>query len=182
MNERVATFLGKKYLKLYYHFTSCISRYSKSLFKSCGKNVNIARGGVFTYDKISIGDDVFMNVNVVIISREGGGDICIGNHVSFGPGVNIYGINHNYRQIGSWIKDVYIPEEKNVTIEDDVWVGANAIILPGVTIGKGSVIAAGAVVTKDIAPYTVYMGIPSQKISNRFTPSEIDEHEGRLNI
>lgn len=79
MNTILAQILGKVYLKLNAHISSCIVRYQKTLFKTCGNNVNISKGGVFTYGMISIGNDVFINANVVMISRnmemENGGGI-----------------------------------------------------------------------------------------------------------
>ena len=67
-----------------------------------------------------------------------------------------------------------------IHIEDDVWIGANAIILRGVKIGKGSVIAAGSVVTKDVERYCIYGGVPAKKIRQRFTDEQIEEHERTL--
>ena len=64
-----------------------------------------------------------------------------------------------------------------VVIEDDVWTGANVTILKGVTIGRGSVIAAGAVVTKSFPPYSIIGGVPAKLIKMRFTPEQIAEHE-----
>lgn len=68
-----------------------------------------------------------------------------------------------------------------VVIEDDVWCGANVTILKGVIIGRGSVIAAGAVVTKSCPPYSIIGGVPAKIIKKRFTPDEIAIHEGILN-
>lgn len=64
-----------------------------------------------------------------------------------------------------------------VVIEDDVWTGGNVMILKGVTIGRGSVIAAGAVVTKSCTPYSIIGGVPAKVLKMRFTPEEIEQHE-----
>lgn len=69
-----------------------------------------------------------------------------------------------------------------VVIEDDVWCGANVTILKGVTIGRGSVVAAGAVVTKSFPPYSIIGGVPARLLKMRFTPEEIEEHERLLGI
>lgn len=61
-----------------------------------------------------------------------------------------------------------------------MWVGSNVTILKGVTIGRGSVIAAGAVVTKSCPPYSIIGGVPAKVLKARFTPDEIKEHEGKL--
>lgn len=88
--------------------------------------------------------------------------------MAIGPGVHIYGVNHDYTVRDKWMKNSYRYPNKNVVIEEDVWIGANAIILPEVTVGKGSVIGAGAVVTKDIPPYSIYTGISERKLRKRF--------------
>ena len=74
-----------------------------------------------------------------------------------------------------------LPEnDQPVVIEDGVWTGANVIILKGVTIGRGSVVAAGSVVTKSCAPYSIIGGVPAKLIKMRFTPEQIVEHEKLL--
>ena len=64
-----------------------------------------------------------------------------------------------------------------MTIEDDVWCGANVTILKGVTIGRGSIVAAGAVVTKSFPPYSIIGGVPAKLLNHRFTKEQIIEHE-----
>jgi len=84
-----------------------------------------------------------------------------------GPDVMIYTQNHRFDRIDIPMIEQGNTEPKPVVIEDDVWIAARSIILPGVTIGKGAVIAAGAVVTKDVPPYTVVGGVPARKIKLR---------------
>ena len=72
--------------------------------------------------------------------------------------------------------------DQPVVIEDDVWCGANVTILKGVTIGHGSVVAAGAVVTKSCPPYSIIGGIPAKLIKMRFTDDDIKEHERRMKL
>ena len=90
----------------------------------------------------------------------------IGDKVRIGLRVNIITNNHVFMD-----HERPIMEQGSacapVIIKDDVWIGVNATILPGVTVGKGSVIGAGAVVTKDVKPYTVVGGVPAKKIKNR---------------
>lgn len=69
-----------------------------------------------------------------------------------------------------------------VIIEGDNWIGANAIILKGVTVGRGAVVAAGSVVIHDVPPYSIVGGVPAKVISERFSPSEIQQHEKILGI
>ncbi len=134
----------------------------KLMFDKCGKNVNIEHGAFLASGKgIEIGNNSGVGLNCRIT-----GPLSIGNDVMMAPGVNIVTQNHE-------IADTEIPmrlqtaEKKKVTIGDDVWIGVNAIILPGITIGKGSVVAGGAVVTKDVPPYTIVGGNPARVIRNR---------------
>ncbi len=130
----------------------------------CGDKFYAHTGVIFLYPQnISIGNNVSINRNSIITAKT---KIRIGNNVSIGPNVIINSGNHNF-------DDVYIPINKQghklapITIEDDVWIGAGAIILSGITVGKGSVIAAGAVVNKDVLPYSVVGGVPIKLLKMR---------------
>lgn len=109
---------------------------------------------------ISIGDKVFINSGV----RFGcppPAKIIIGNHVAIGPRVLFETLNHSLTHNN----EGYRPgKSKDIVVEDYVWIGANATVLPDVKIGRGSVVAAGSVVTKDIPPYCLAAGIPAQII------------------
>jgi acetyltransferase-like isoleucine patch superfamily enzyme len=94
------------------------------------------------------------------------GYIEIGDNVMISPRVSIYAENHNYSNTTIPIKQQGITRQ-NVKIDDDCWIAANSVILAGVTIGRGSVVAAGSVVTKDIPPYSVVAGVPAKIISQR---------------
>ncbi len=106
--------------------------------------------------------------------------VTIGNYVMIAHDVSIIGADHNFRVPG--VPMVFAGREKlpETIIGDDVWIGAKAIIKVGVKIGNGAIIAAGAVVTKDVEPYSIYGGVPAKKIRDRFIPSEIDIHEQML--
>ena len=132
---------------------------------------------IFTYENIEIGDDVYIGANAVFQSSYG--KIKIGSHVMFGPGVHIHGGNHKIYEIGVLMKHATkkMPGDDGIIIiEDDCWIGANSLILANVTIGKGSVIGAGSIVTKNVPPYSVYTGVPSQRIRSRFTKDELEKH------
>jgi|ERR1035437_2763527 acetyltransferase-like isoleucine patch superfamily enzyme len=120
-------------------------------------------------------------------------DAQIGDYVMLGNKVGLIGrYDHNYQQIGVPIRLASHIQDSNynwkgltlrVEIEDDVWVGYGSIILSGVKIGQGSIIAAGSVVTKDIEPFSIYGGIPAKKIGNRFnSESEMKEHIKLYNL
>lgn len=127
--------------------------------------------------KLTIGKNTSINRGCIL---HAGGGIEIGNNVLLGPRVVIYSQNHQYHNSSMLIsKQGY--SKKPVKIEDDVWIAACAIILPGVTLGKGCVVAAGAIVTKDISPYEVVAGNPAKSISIRTegptSPSDIDSSQ-----
>lgn len=127
---------------------------------SCGVNPLFAPlSRFFISQNISIGDNVFINEQCILVAEE---KITIGDNVKIGFGTML--ITSNYQPY-------YNPKSKKrlqyfepIKVEDNVWIGAAAVILPGVTIGKGSVVGAGAVVTKDVAPHTVVGGVPAKLI------------------
>lgn len=116
------------------------------------------------FDKITIGTDFvcgsFSNIRAVDAT------ITIGNKVSFGQSVMVIGADHNYEDPNVPFQDQGHKSEP-INIEDNVWVGAQATILKGVTIGKGSIIGAGSTVTSDIAPMVVAAGNPAKTIKKR---------------
>jgi len=91
------------------------------------------------------------------------GPVLIGNHVNFAQNVVITGLNHNFRDIHVTISHQGV-STKLVDIADDVWIGANSVILPGVSIGKHSVVAAGSVVTRSVPAYSICAGNPAKVI------------------
>lgn len=99
------------------------------------------------------------------------------------PGVTMITGEHRTDIIGEYMRNVTaeqkLPQnDKPIVIEDDVWIGSNVTILKGVRIGRGSIIHAGAVITKNVKPYTVY--INDQLKVSRFSDEEIQEHERRI--
>lgn len=105
-----------------------------------------------------IGDNTRIGIGNTII-----GPVRIGSKVNIGQHVLISGINHSYEDINLPISDQGI-RTSQVDIADNVWIGANAVILPGISIGQHAVIGAGSVVTKDVKPYTVVAGNPAHII------------------
>ena len=124
--------------------------------------------------RLSIGRKCFIHKNTEIGDHSGVGFSCvihngvkIGDNVMMGPEVLIYKQNHNTSDIDIPMNKQGMRERCIVTIEDDVWIGARVVILPGVTIGHGSVIGACAVVSKDVPPYSVYVGNPGRVVKTR---------------
>jgi acetyltransferase-like isoleucine patch superfamily enzyme len=150
-------------------------------FKRYGKNFTFDPDSLFTYSTIEVGNDVYIGPKAILTASKSA--IIIGNKVMFGPRVTIIGGNHNASVVGTYMFDVKEKRPEDdlpIIIEDDVWVGAGAIILKGVTLHRGSIVAAGAVVTKDVPAYSIVGGVPARVISTRFTVEEIQQHEELL--
>ena len=139
--------------KIRYHFAKRICK--------MGKNVNVERNAYFTPELI-IGDNSGLGVNCEVY-----GPVTIGNGVLMGPDVMILTGGHAFDRVDIPIGAQGMIQEKAVIIDDDCWIGARVIILPGVHIGTGCVIGAGAVVTKDIPSYSVVGGCPARLIRSR---------------
>jgi maltose O-acetyltransferase len=135
----------------------------RRIFKKCGKNVNVEQKAYFQNGfNIEIGDNSGIGVNANIPN-----DMIIGNNVLMGPDVMIFSNTHHYEKKDRLIREQGYEDPKPVIIEDDVWIGARAIILGGTHIQKGAVIGAGSVVTRDVEPYTVVAGAPAKEIKRR---------------
>lgn len=109
---------------------------------------------------VTIGDYTRIGIHCTLI-----GPVCIGNHVNLAQGITVTALNHNFEDSSKRIDEQGV-STKPVVIGDDVWIGANAVILPGVTIGRHCVVAAGAVVTKDVPDHTLVGGVPAKVIKN----------------
>lgn len=107
---------------------------------------------------IRVGDEFLANYNVTILDIA---PVTIGDHVMIGPGSSIITVNH---PLSPARRRRHIGQARPVTIGSDVWIGASCTILPGVTIGDNVVIAAGAVVTKDIPDNSLAAGVPARVI------------------
>ena len=163
----------------------CITQYYYHLkygFRYLGDDVVIGKN--FTYanaKNISIGNHTVIGMNCIMFASRA--ELTIGKYVIFGPNVTIVTGDHRIDLIGEYMRNITedqkLPSnDKPVSIEDDVWIGASVIILIGVTIGRASIIGAGAVVSKDVPPYTIYRNANQQK--PRFTKEQIIEHERLL--
>jgi acetyltransferase-like isoleucine patch superfamily enzyme len=133
--------------------------YKKLLFMKIGKHTNIQMGlRVYSPWKIKLANNSVINNNVVL---DGRGSLNIGSNVNISPYVQIYTAEHDVNSSNF----EYVSEK--VVIEDYAWISTNSIVLPGVTIGKGAVVSAGALVTKDVEPYAIVGGVPAKKIGSR---------------
>ena len=107
---------------------------------------------------VIIGDHTRIGLHNTII-----GPVTIGDHVNLAQGITVTALNHNFADTDKRIDEQGVSTNP-VVIEDDIWIGANAVILPGVTIGQHSVVAAGAIVTKDVPPHSLVAGVPAKVI------------------
>lgn len=154
----------------------------KGGMKFCGKDVYIRpmSSDIKGLENLSIGNGCSIPKGSTFYCTRA--ELKIGNKVIFGPNPTIITGDHRIDIVGKYIIDVSdnekMPEnDAPVIIEDDVWFGANVVVLKGVTIGRGSVVAAGSVVTKSCSPYSIIGGVPAKLIKMRFSPEQIEEHE-----
>lgn len=101
-----------------------------------------------------------------------GGGIEIGKNVMMSPRVSLHSENHNFDQLNIPMREQGVTR-KAIVIEDDCWLASSSVILSGVHIGQGSIVAAGAVVTKDVPPYTIVGGFPARIIGRRFSMDKV---------
>jgi acetyltransferase-like isoleucine patch superfamily enzyme len=106
--------------------------------------------------------------------------VVMGKYVMIGPGLLITGDDHRFDKVGEAVIFSGRPEQRECIIEDDVWIGARAILLKGTRIRRGAVVAAGAVVVKDVDPYTIVGGVPARVIGQRFDQEEARQHDAFL--
>lgn len=138
---------------------------------SCVFHVNLDKSSVVYYGveirchrKLSVGKGSVIGDKAILDARNG---LTIGRNVTLSSNVSIYTEQHDHRNPDFLCISTTGVKPCSVTIDDYVWLGPNVIVLPGVHIGEGAVVGAGAVVTKDIPPYTVNAGIPAKTVGER---------------
>ena len=135
-----------------------------------GNDCTIEKGVSFRYDgaytegtAIVIGDKTFIGRGCEFNISD---SIHLGFHCAIASGCKFIDHNHGYDNRTEYIGE-QAPTSAPIKIEDDVWLGVNVVVLKGVHIGKGAIVAAGSVVTKSIAPYEIWGGIPAKKLTDR---------------
>ncbi|MDL2323282.1 acyltransferase, partial [Bacteroidales bacterium OttesenSCG-928-A17] len=135
----------------------------KHIFLFCGKNVNIERKAYFGSGLgLEIGDRSGIGVNAVVPNN-----IKIGMNVMMGPNCYILSKNHEFSRIDIPMIEQSYSKSKQTIIEDDVWIGRQVLFTPGRTVKKGSIIAAGTILSKDFEEYSIIGGNPSRLIRKR---------------
>lgn len=160
------------------------SFFLKSRLKEHGKNVHLHGTCSGHFKNVSIGNHSsigpYNRFDTMLAN------VTIGNHVITAPDVLFITGGHRFNLVGAYIDEIDIyqkesSDDQDIVVMDDVWIGTRAIILKGVTIGKGSVVGAGAVVTKSVPPYSIVGGVPAKVIKKRFSDEEIEKHEQLIN-
>ena len=159
----------------------------KSSYLSYGRGLHVGRGvRLWAPKRLALGICVYIGKQAHIEAN------CrIGNYCLIANRVAIVGRHdHDFSAVGfpvrfgPWVNSKRFPSQHaddEVVIEDDVWLGYGAVVLTGVTVGRGSVVAAGSVVTRDIPPYSIAGGVPAKVIGQRFAdPDMIDLHEAGI--
>ena len=165
-SDRIGPDCPFSHWRLYYK-TSML-KLCQNKFKSFDKSAEFRAGAyAICCSKISIGKRVIIRPQTMMFADprdENHGRIFIDDNVMIGSGVHIYTSNHRYSEDNKYIIDQGSFLAKDVVLKKGCWVGANSIILPGVTIGENAVVGAGSVVTKDVAPRTICAGNPAKLI------------------
>lgn len=132
------------------------TQYMKAVFAECGENcyIELPFRANWGGRNVHFGNNVYANFNLTLVDD---GHIYVGDYVMFGPNVVVATANH---PILPELRKKGLQYNKDVTIKENVWIGAGVIIVPGVTIGKNSIIGAGSVVTKDIPDNVIAVGNP----------------------
>lgn len=139
-----------------------------------GKHIKLSKGGSFNHaEQITMGSNIFISNNFNISAYK----LTFGNNIMVGPNLVIECTNHKMDTIGVSMFEIAKQKIREaVTIENDVWMGANVTILPGVKISEGCVIGAGSIVTKNLPPYSICVGTPCRPIKKRFSDSDMQKH------
>ncbi len=191
IGRKVLSYIFRPYsLYLYIKKKKILNRF-KNNFLLLGDNVTISNSEIGKYVFLNnsvkiynskIGDHSYVNANTIINDTNIGKFCSIASNVKFGLGwhptdlisthPSFYSNEHVFK---TYAKKTYFNKTQKIVIEDDVWIGEDAIIMGGVNIACGAIVAAGAIVTKDVSPYEVVGGIPAKHIKFRFSSLEIEK-------
>lgn len=150
-------------------------RLLRKQFKDLGQDTYISPGVSGNLENVSVGRHSFVGERVQFISLLA--DVLIGNHVMIAPEALFITGNHAFKTPGVYMDEISDSskdpdDDGDIIVEDDVWIGARAIVLKGVRIGMGAIVGAGSIVTKDVPPMTIVGGNPATVIRDRFQDQE----------
>jgi maltose O-acetyltransferase len=136
---------------------------ARQMLDQCGRSVNVEHGAWFGSGRgIRLGDRSDLGMDSLVI-----GALTVGRDVMMGPRCILLASSHAFASVDVPMNSQGFVDDRPIVIEDDVWVGAGTIVLPGVRIGTGSIVGAGSVVTKDVPPWAVVAGNPARVVRSR---------------
>jgi maltose O-acetyltransferase len=139
------------------------ARLARLMLDECGRDVNVEHGAWFGSGRgIRLGDRSDIGMDALVI-----GPLDVGRDVMMGPRCILLSSSHAFASVDVPMNRQGFLDDRPIVIEDDVWVGAGTIVLPGVRIGTGSIVGAGSVVTNDVPPRTVVAGNPARVVRSR---------------
>ncbi|MDV7145536.1 acyltransferase [Tropicimonas sp. TH_r6] len=154
----------------YYNYTHVIPRRKLTL----GEKARISPTSAFSYpERIVAGARLGLGARTTLWAGPARGRIVIGDDVLLGPDILITAASYRFDDGGPVTAQAM--DEADVTIGNDVWLGARVVVLPGARIGDGAIIGAGSVVRGEIPPYSVAVGIPARVVSSRRRPDSLGE-------
>jgi acetyltransferase-like isoleucine patch superfamily enzyme len=151
------------------------------LFAAHGRNFRFDTAGSYSYKNNSVGDDVFLGLQPTLMATKS--TLHIGNKVMFGPEVTIIGGRHDTSVVGQFMTDVCVKRSNyylGMMIEYDVWIGSRASVLRGVRIGRGSIVGAGSIISKDMPLYAIAVDSPAKAVKFHGDVYAIVGHEKLL--
>lgn len=141
-----------------------------AMFDDAGTEINVERGAWFGSGKgIRIGDRSGIGLDCLVM-----GTVTIGSDVMMGPRCLLVSETHRTTDVDRPMSTQGMGADVPIVIEDDVWLSGHVVVLPGVRIGRGSIVAAGAVVTEDVPPYSVVAGVPGKVVRSRLSQGRAD--------
>lgn len=147
------------------YFPKLMEMLCRKKFKHFGKGAEFRPGAYATAcSKISIGDRVIIKPETKLFADEGGAEIIIEDNVLIAYGVHFYCNNHLFENKDLPIIDQSISPSRPIVLKTGCWIGANVIILPGITVGRNAVVGAGSILTKDVPDRVVVVGNPAKII------------------
>ena len=167
-------------IKEFYQIAKAAQR--KKRWRQLHPDLDVVPMNEFDFNRVSIGKGTYGELNVVDFG--GTKKLIINNYVSMAQHITfILNAEHYVNHVSTFpykVKIAHIADTESfgkddIEVDDDVWIGYGATIMPGVHIGQGAVVAAGAVVTKDVPPYAIVGGVPAKIIKYRFSPEVIEQ-------
>jgi acetyltransferase-like isoleucine patch superfamily enzyme len=185
MKKIAINIIGEIFRKIFILYSTYMTKWITERLGGKGNNIQISYPfQIIGAENIYLEDGVNLGVGSTIFSTRA--KIFIGKNTFSGPNLTMISGNHAF-VVGKYMLHISKDDlmrsqdisvyDKDINIEQDVWIGANVVILKGVSIGRGSILAAGSVIVKDVPPYAIFGGNPAKIIKFKWTADEILKHE-----